>query len=347
MAGMKPVLFLFLAAWLPSMSQAANYTAENIIVDGVEVIRLADAARQTEVRIAPSIGNNAYQMKVKGVDVMWMPQASLTEWKAKPAMGGNPFLAPWANRIAGDSYHANGKRYWLNGDLKNFRRDANQNPIHGLVVYASQWRVTTLSGGDEGAVTTSRLEFWRFADWMAHFPFAHTIEMTHRLRDGVLEVETLIENHASEPMPVSVGYHPYYRIGDAPRDDWQVHLAASQRVVLSDKLVPTGEIKPVTSMDRKLAGSQLDDVFTGLVRGADGRAVFTVQGKKQRIAVEYGPNYPVSVVYAPPGRDFICFEPMSGVTNAFNLAHEGKFPLQSITPGGQWRESFWVRPSGF
>jgi len=347
MAVMKPALFLLLAAVIPCMSQAANYTAEKITVDGVEVVRLADAARQTEVLIVPSIGNNAYQMKVKGAGIMWMPQASLTEWKAKPAMGGNPFLAPWANRISGDSYFANGKRYTLNGDLKNFRRDGNQNPIHGLVVYASQWRVSALSAADDGALTTSRLEFWRYADWMTHFPFAHSIEMTHRLRDGVLEVQTVIENHSHDPMPVSVGYHPYYRLTDSPRNDWQVHLAAKEHVVLSDKLVPTGETKPVTMTERKLAGSQLDDVFTGLVRGPDGRAVFTVRGRTQSIAVEYGPNYPVSVVYAPAGRDFICFEPMSGVTNAFNLAHEGRFPLQSIPPGGKWRESFWVRPSGF
>ena len=63
--------------------------------------------------------------------------------------------------------------------------------------------------------------------------------------------------------------------------------------------------------------------------------------------MEYGPNYPVAVVYAPAGRGFICFEPMSGVTNAINLGHEGKFPLQTVAPGAKWRESYWIRPSGF
>ena len=62
----------------------------------------------------------------------------------------------------------------------------------------------------------------------------------------------------------------------------------------------------------------------------------------------YGPKYPVAVVYAPPAREFICFEPMAAVTNAFNLAHAGVYgELQSIPPGGQWKESFWIRPSGF
>jgi aldose 1-epimerase len=54
------------------------------------------------------------------------------------------------------------------------------------------------------------------------------------------------------------------------------------------------------------------------------------------------------VVYAPKGREFVCFEPMAAVTNAFNLAHAGKYPeLQSVPAGGRWRESFWVTPGGF
>ena len=61
-----------------------------------------------------------------------------------------------------------------------------------------------------------------------------------------------------------------------------------------------------------------------------------------------------AVVWAPkptaPGQDrnFICFEPMAGITNAMNLAQKGLYSeLQSIPPGGTWQESFWIRPSGF
>jgi aldose 1-epimerase len=73
-----------------------------------------------------------------------------------------------------------------------------------------------------------------------------------------------------------------------------------------------------------------------------------VEGAKEKISVLYGPKYPVAVVYAPSGRDFICFEPMSGPTNAFNLHQAGKYKdLQTIAPGGRWRESFWINPTGF
>ncbi len=330
------------------MSQAANYTATRTTVDHVEVIRLADEARQTEVWIVPSLGNNSYEMKVKGKRVFWSPYQTLGELKQKPTQAGNPFLAPWANRIDSDAYYANGKKYVLNRELNNFRSDANNNPIHGLLVFAD-WKVAKLDAGESGAEVTSRLEFWRNPEWMAQFPFAHTLEMTYRLKDGTLEVETSIENHSTQPMPVSVGYHPYFQVNDAPRDQWKVHMPVKESMILSSALVPTGETKPMPYADpQPLAGTQLDDVFTGLIRDSEGRAEFWVQGVSEKISVIYGPKYPVAVVYAPGGRGFICFEPMTGPTNAFNLAHRGIYKdLQSVAPGGTWRESFWIKPSGY
>jgi aldose 1-epimerase len=332
-----------------AISPAQNYTAERMVVDGVEVIRLADVARDTRVSIVPSIGNLAYEMTVKGKNVFWTPFASLAEFKAKPVQAGNPFLAPWANRLDQDAFYANGKKYLLNPDLKNWRRDGNQKPIHGLLVFSSAWQATRVQADKTSAEATSRLEFWRHPDLMAQFPFAHTIQMTYRLREGVLEVETVLENHSTQPMPVSIGYHPYFQVHDAPRDQWTVHLAARDHVVLSSMLIPTGERKPVTLPDPvPLAVTQLDDVFTNLIRDSSGRAEFWVQGKDQKVSVIYGPKYQVAVVFAPKGRGFICFEPMAAITNALNLAHAGLYPeLQSIPPGGAWRESFWIRPSGF
>jgi aldose 1-epimerase len=64
--------------------------------------------------------------------------------------------------------------------------------------------------------------------------------------------------------------------------------------------------------------------------------------------VEFGPNYRAAVIWAPPRGEFICFEPMAGITDALNLAQKNLYrELQSIAPGSTWTESFWVRPSGF
>ncbi len=329
------------------MSQAQPYSVQKLSVDGVEVIRLADSAAGVEVSIAPSLGNNAYEMKVHGKAVLWSPYSTPGEFKQKPTFMGVPFLAPWANRLDEDAYWANGRKYLLNPDLNNFRRDQFHQPIHGLVSYATDWSVADSGTDAQSAWVTSRLEFWRRPDWMAQFPFAHSIQMTHRLSGGVLQVTVSVENLSREPMPLSMGFHPYFSIPN--RDEWRLHVAAREHVMLSDRLIPTGQMKPVNLPDPfSLRGAHLDDVFTSLVRDANGHAVFSAERGSQRISVSYGPRYPVAVVYAPPGRDFVCFEPMTAVTDAFNLAHSGRYnELQSVPPGGKWEESFWIRAAGY
>ena len=326
-------------------SEAAQYAAERATVDGIEVVRLSDGAKKTEVSIVPSVGNIAYDMKVYGKPILYFPYKSLAEFKKNPGLCGVPFLGPWANRLDQMAFYANGKKFMLNEELGNIHKDPNGLPIHGLLSFSDLWIVVEVKADGKGAHVTSRLEFWKHPELMAQFPFAHTIEMTYRLHDGDLEVETVLKNMSADPMPVSIGFHPYFQLSDAPRDQWKAHLPAKEHVLLSKVLVPTGERTPMNLPDPyPLSGQQLDDVFIGLAPNAE----FSVEGAKEKITVVYGAKYPVAVVYAPPGKNFICFEPMAGLTNAMNLHHAGKYDgLQNIAPGSEWRESFHVRPSGF
>lgn len=323
----------------------AQYTVTDSADAGVPIVVLRDAATDTDVRIATSIGNMAYSMKVRGREVFWKPSQTLAELKAKPTQMGNPLLAPWANRIEGMSYWINGKQRQLEkgGDL---RPDGNGNPIHGLVIYTDRWQVTG-RGTDKGAWVRSRLDFAKHPDWMRQFPLAHAMEMTYSLRDGQLEVETAVFNQASEALPIAIGYHPWFQIPGG-RDSWTLHIAAKEHLELSPTLIPTGKRTPVATTELPLKGGKQDDVYTSLIRDAQGRSEFWVTNGKQKLSVIYGPKYPVAVVYAPPGRDVVCFEPMAAITDAFNQNHAGRYPeLQAIAPGAVWRESFWIKPAGF
>jgi aldose 1-epimerase len=194
---------------------------------------------------------------------------------------------------------------------------------------------------------------------MKQFPFAHTIEITHRLRNGVLEVATAIHNLSAEPMPVAIGFHPYFQLTDSPRDEWTLSVGARTRWLLAPNKVPTGATQPITELfpdpgTIALRDYDLDDVFGDLIRDPSGRAVMVVRGKTQKLEVMLGPRWRSAVVWAPkptaPGQDrnFVCFEPMAGITDAMNLSQKGLYKeLHSIAPGGTWQESFWVRPSGF
>ena len=323
---------------------AETCSAQRITVDSIETIRLSDPAHAIDVSICPSIGNIAYDMRVRGKPILMSPP-KLPEWKQKPSQAGIPFLGPWANRLDADAYWANGKRYLLNPDAVEIRRDPNGLPIHGLLLYASAWHTERLHADEHAAEVSSVLEFWRHPEWMAQFPFAHSIRITHRLYGGVLEVRTTIENHSTDSMPLVVGFHPWYQIPETPRDRWRIHLPVREQFTLSPKLIPTGESKPVDFPDpTPLAGRQFDDVFGGV----DPAGEFVLEAEGRKISVRFGPKFPIAIVYAPPSPDVVCFEPMTGLTDGFNLAHAGVFKnLQSIAPGESWTESFWIHPTGF
>ena len=325
-----------------------------------DVVRLEDAVLRSSVSVSPSAGNNAFEMQIDGWNVLWFPYDSLADFKARGnGRGGIPFLGPWANRLDEQAFYANGRRFAFDMDLGNVH---GSHPIHGLLMRTDRWRVVDVAADDDRAWVTSRLEFFREPLWMKQFPFAHTIEMTHGLRDGALEVTTKIASVSDDPMPVAIGFHPYFRFSDSSRDEWTVAVGARTRWLLSESKLPSGETEAIEETLPNpravpLKDYDLDHVFSNLVRDAEGNAVMSAWNGEQRLDVEVGPNYRAMVVYAPsalphpadgsaPRGDFVCLEPMAGITNSMNLAHRGLYgDLQYIPPGGTWQESFRIRPS--
>ena len=357
---------LILVLTIASIAAAAQqYTARR----NGETVVLEDTKNRTAVSILPAVGNIAFSMKVKGQDILRWPYASIEEFKARPALSGIPFLGPWANRLDEQAFYANGKRYAFDMDLGNVRGAI---PIHGFLSTADQWQVVEAKADGKSAWVTSRLEFFKQPMWMKQFPFAHTIEMTHRLQDGVLQVLTRITNMSAEPMPVAVGFHPYYKLTDSTREEWTISVGARKHWILTPAKIPTGETETVENFFTNpqaaaLKDYNLDDVFSDLMRDAQGRAHMVVKGKHQQLDIMLGPNWRSVVIWSPnpaaTGRggqagqggqggqgdpNFIAFEPMAGITDAMNLAHKGLYKeLQSIPPGGSWEASFWIKPSGF
>jgi aldose 1-epimerase len=332
----------------------SDFIAKQITIDGVPVIRLGDLKRGIEVSILPSVGNVAYEMKVYGKNILYFPDMELSNFQKNPSQSGIPFMAPWANRLDGYGFWANGKKYTFDQALGNIRRDQNGLPLHGLLPNRTAWRVMDVNADAQSAQATSRLDLWKYPDIMAQWPIAHACEMTYRLADGALEVRTTVFNLSMEAMPLAVGYHPYYRIPDVPRDQWVLHLPDCKSVVVDPRLIPTGEFKPLDLPNPlPLKGRTLDDGFTDFKRDAGGIATFRIESGKKRIDLLFGPQFPVAIIWAPGsfmrrGMDFLCVEPMAGITNGINLNHEGKYPaLQTVPPNGKWTESFWIRPAGF
>ena len=291
------VLILAIAtASATSLSAQERYSAKQT----GDIVQLRDTKTDTTVSVMTSV-SNAYEMVVKGQNLIRMTFATVDEFRARPGLNGIPLLAPFANRLDEPAFYANGKKYNFDMELGNVRGPI---PIHGYLSGAKDWKMVEAKADGNAAWVTNQLDFYRNPQWMQQFPFAHTLTMTYRLQDGVLEVRTRIENVSIEPMPVAIGFHPYFQLTDSTREDWTLSIGAKTHWLLAENKIPTGETEPIEKMfsDRHavpLKDFDLDDVYGDLERDAQGRAVVSVKGKGQQLDVILGPNYKSIVLYSP------------------------------------------------
>lgn len=311
-----------------------RYSFEHSAIAGTPVIILADNVADTRIWIAPALGNRAVRLEREGHNFLyWRPGE----------FSGIPFMAPWSNRMSRDGF-------WTNGQWNEFAspqdlpRDANGFTIHGLLVDSPLWEVAGFEASAESVSVTCALNFEHRPELLANWPLKHRYEMTYRLSEGIIEVAVALVNLDQQPMPVAVGFHPYFVLPGAARDEISIHVPARQRVVTNDCLLATGEFEPVSiPAHAGLKEHNFDDGFTDLIRGTDRNARFAAEGGDWRIETALGPGYMAAIVYAPQGHDYICIEPMAAITDGISLHAAGKYPaLQWLQAEETWRESFWI-----
>ena len=324
-----------------------------------DVVTLSDKRAEIVVRVLTS-ASNAYQMTVKGEDVIRKTWNTLDDIRPRMGLNGVPLLWPYANRLEEQAFYANGRKYSFDLSLGN--TGSNAIPIHGFLTTANAWKLVEAKADAKSAWVTMKLDFFRIPPYMKQFPFAHTLTMTYRVQDGALEVRTRIDSLSDEPIPVAIGFHPYFQLTDSPREEWRLSVAAKTHWLLDSNKLPTGQTQSITGILPNpkhviVKDVTLDDIFTDLERDEQGRATMSLIGQRQQLDVSVGPKFKTILVLsrdnnanrmAPTARGTVAFEPMAAVTNALNLAHKGLYKeLQSIEPGGSWEESFWIRPRGF
>src|SRR4029079_1315518 len=122
-----------------------------------DIVQLRDARTDTTVSVMTSL-SNAYEMVVKGQNLIRMTFASADEFRARPGLNGIPLLAPFANRLDEPAFYANGKKYSFDMGLGNVRGDI---PIHGFLAGVTDWRLVEAQADAEAAWVTSTLDVYR------------------------------------------------------------------------------------------------------------------------------------------------------------------------------------------
>jgi aldose 1-epimerase len=244
---------------------------------------------------------------------------------------GIPLLHPWANRLAQPSYAVAGKQVALPAPDGRFALDPNGLPIHGALPGLLVWEPLEAGAADR---ISARLD-WSAPALLELFPFVHELRIDVLAGDAGLELVTTLRATGEDIVPVAFGYHPYLiPPGDAPRADWRVSLGASQRLVLDDRMIPTGETEALEPSAFRLGDQSWDDGLAGLGSPPE----FSVSAGAQTLTVTFDEGFPYAQVFAPDGQPFICFEPMTAPTNALASG----VGLGLVEPGEEYRTAFSI-----
>jgi galactose mutarotase-like enzyme len=312
-----------------------SHRIDDATMEGFPTIRLHAEAAGVVAQFAPSVGMIGCSLTHRGEEVLGT-RKGLKAYSETGSTMGIPFLHPWANRLAECAYRIGGKSYRFNGASPRLHNDANGLPIHGALGAHPGWEVVERGADGEKARLATRFDFAADPELMALFPFPHELRQEILLSGPALTIRTTLRATGKDSVPVSVGYHPYFTLPGVPRADFVLGLPLKRQMVLNEGCIPTGVTKDVHFDTAPLGDRQFDDLFCAL----ESPPVFTLSGGARRISVSFDENYPIAVVFAPPGQNFVCFEPMTAPTNALL---SGWSNLKLVAPGKAYTATFTIR----
>jgi aldose 1-epimerase len=296
--------------------------------DGIDTVTLVSSG--LEATFAPGAGMICCSLLHRGEELLGQRRGLIAYATTGKTMG-IPLLHPWANRLGDWSYEALGKRADLRRVDELVGRDAATGlPIHGAL--PAPWRVDRAEAGDDAARLVAEQHRAWDPSFRGAFPFDHRVRLEAWVSDAVLRMRVVIEP-VEGPVPVTIGFHPYLTLPGLPREEYELELPVRRRLLLGPDQVPTGETQPVSPYAGPLGSRGFDDGYDEL----DDPAVFAVSGGGRRIELRFEQGFSVAQVFAQPGMDFVCFEPMTARTNALRT---GDFPV--ATPDEPFEAAFSI-----
>jgi aldose 1-epimerase len=293
---------------------------------------LRNSSSPLRVILHPNLGNFISQIDFRGREVLYSPRYS-GSLQVGENLEGIPFLFPFANRIERDSIPiASGE--WTIPQNAPYFRDKNGLPMHGFLSYWEGWEVQLIRNG---VLQSSYESSFQFGDKeKAWFPFELGLEMDITLEENELIFSVQVQNRSAEPMPLSLGFHPYFWVPEEVKPLSKVFTNARKYYQSNEKLLPTGNILPIG----KLLGSGLVSSLNldhTLIDFA-GSPMVVLEMPDLRIRLDLLEGFDSFHLFTPKDKDFVCIEPMLGPVNSFFGGGRSKrSPVNLLPPGGTWK----------
>ncbi len=222
-------------------------------------------------KIAPGRGALVTELNVAGREVLYLDRGTFED-PGKNVRGGIPVLFPFAGKLDNGIFRIAGTKMNQHGFGRNKSWEVTAQGTHFL-----------------------RMSLPADAETFAAYPFRFGAEQTCMIVPRGLQIDLLISNLDSKPLPVSPGWHPYFCCPAA------------------QKLEITGNVAGFTT--DKLSNDREFDF--GLLAPQNGRANFNLP-ELGVLTLSFSPVMRHLQFWSLPGKDFICLEPFTGPANTIN-----------------------------
>jgi aldose 1-epimerase len=305
--------------------------------DAVPVIRLRSEAGEgpcfLEAEIAPSRGMLLLQVRVRLADGR---DFDLLTTPKEPAFGGpadfngnlsfslgGAILLPYANRITGRPVDEReigtqvlGKTVRLPMNWGGKAEGARRYAMHGLMLDAPFAVVEQSDAHVRGVFNAG--------NFRGHWLSATDVTVEYRLTPDALMLTIEAANVGDEPLPMGIGWHPWFNLPSGDRRQARLRIPATARTGVNnyDEVLPTGEVAAVAgtpydfSQGCELGDLYLDDCFVRLT-GDAAELVDAAGGLGLRIGAHV-PPVKAFQVYAPPDAGFVVIEPQYNWADPFS-----------------------------
>ncbi|MFD1714430.1 aldose 1-epimerase family protein [Amnibacterium flavum] len=210
-----------------------------------------------------SVGASLRTLSFEGRDLV----SPFGEDEVRPNYFG-AILVPWPNRVVGGRYSYEGQSFQL-----ALTEPDRGHALHGLAVWLD---FAVAEQSEDRVVLTANVAA------ETSYPFPLSVAVEYRLDGDGLTTLVTTTNNGSVAAPYGVGPHPYLLGGEGVVDEWTLEVPASQVLEVDAVLAPTELIEVTEKFDfrsPKLVGDvEIDNAYTGVSRGADGRAAVRVTG---------------------------------------------------------------------
>ncbi|MCG8442037.1 MAG: aldose 1-epimerase [Caulobacterales bacterium] len=275
-----------------------------------------------EVGVAPSVGGGITFARVAGLD--FLRPAPPVGVRDPLDLASFP-LAPFSNRVRGGRFTFQGREHHLPPNWGGDRL-----PIHGEC-----WREPWTVGAYDGR---SCALFYESRGW---WPWAFAARQSLAITEGRLVMELSVENRSDADMPCGLGVHPFFPRG--PATSLQFRAASVSPPMADGADIAPGPITDDLRFDaeRALGSGGVDHCYDGW----NGRAVVRDEARGVSLAVDAGAEARCCVLYVPAGADFFCFEPVTHLNGALNMADPAGAGMVTLAPGQTHRLTVAITPT--